>query len=156
MKKIITAIATGAMLLPMAAFASVDLTLFGADPVTVLQGQSYSEPGYSANSSVDGDITSLVSVSSVDTSVSGSFTIDYSVTDSALDTATAQRGLIVASGGGTMPYCSGPLAPGWQAGVAGGGCGGTEIVLRAGQSVFKDGVLHECPIWYGPIGCVVK
>lgn len=87
---------------PAAAFASVDITLQGGS-VSLYQGQSYVEPGYSANSSVDGDITNSVTASSVDTNHPGNITRDYSVTDSALDTATASRNIQIKGLGSSMP-----------------------------------------------------
>lgn len=155
MKKILALFSLLA-LAPLPVFASVDITLFGANPLTVHQNSLYEEPGYSAFSSADGDVTTSVVVSNPGTAQVGTFLIDYSVTDSTPTTATVSRGLVVKSAEGTMPYCSGPLAPGWQVGIEGGGCGGTEIVLQAGQSVMRNGVLHECPLWYGRIGCVIK
>ncbi len=131
---------------PAASFAAVDITLFGANPVTMFYGQSYSEPGYSANSTVDGDITGSVSIAGVNGSV-GTHTITYSVTDSALDTALAFRTLRVFSSEGTPIWCSGPTAPGWQNGLVGGGCGGTEVFLKPGEG--------DCPAWF-PMGCISK
>lgn len=146
MKKLLAFSVLGAVLVPSLAFASVGITLTGGT-VTVQQGASYQEPGYSANSTVDGDITGAVSVSGITTATPGSHTITYSVTDSALDSATAFRSLEVIGSGGAMPYCSGPNAPGWQVGVDGGGCGGTGTVIAAGT----DG----CPFWYVG-GCLLK
>lgn len=144
MKKLLGFAVAASLLVPALAFASVDITLSGGT-VTISQGQSYSEPGYSAFSTVDGDVTGLVGVSGVDTSV-GSHTITYEVTDSALDSASVSRTLIVQGGGSVMPFCSGPMAPGWQIGVAGGGCGGTEVFLPAGSP--------GCP-WFFMSGCIL-
>lgn len=129
--------------IPAFAFASVGITLTGGS-VTIQSGQSYVEPGYSALSTFDGDVSGSVLVSGIDTSV-GSHTITYGVTDSNLDSATAFRTLTVASVGSLMPFCSGPMAPGWQQGVAGGGCGGTGMTVPAGST--------GCPFWF-PNGCL--
>lgn len=48
-------------------------------------------------------------------------------------------------GNNLMPFCSGPMAPGWQAGVVGGGCGGTDVVLEPGT--------EGCPFWFVG-GCI--
>jgi hypothetical protein len=48
-------------------------------------------------------------------------------------------------GGGQLPYCSGPMAPGWNVSLPGGGCGGTAKWVPAGS----DG----CPFWF-PEGCM--
>lgn len=146
----------GLLLAPMLAFASVGITLTGGN-VTVSQGQTYNEPGYSAFSTFDGNITSNVAVSGVDTSV-GSHTISYNVTDSNLDSASAFRTLTVLSSGSLMPFCSGPMAPGWNVGLSGGGCGGTGMVVMAGASLpdaTKFGGTKTCPFWF-PSGCMVK
>ena len=145
MKKTLGFLVGLSLLVPGLAFASVGITLSGGS-VTISQGTSYNEPGYSALSTTDGDVTSLVSVSGISAAV-GSHTITYSVTDSALDSATAFRTLTVQGGGSVMPFCSGPMAPGWQIGVAGGGCGGTEVWVPAGSA--------GCPFWFVG-GCVVK
>ncbi len=158
MKKLLALATVGMLLAPTLALASVNINLTGGN-VTVRQGQGFSEPGYSANSTVDGDVTGLVSVTGVDTSV-GSHTISYNVTDSALDSATASRTFTVVSEGSLMPYCSGPSAPGWQMGLDGGGCGGTGRVVPAGATytVGNAGAiatLKVCPFWFVG-GCLVK
>ncbi len=132
------------LLVPSLAFASVGITLQGG-AVTVQQGHSYQEPGYSAFSSVDGDITGLVGVSGFSSAV-GTHTLTYSVTDSALDSAFAFRSVTI-MGGGEMPFCSGPMAPGWQSGVDGGGCGGTGTVIAAGTA--------DCP-YFMASGCLKR
>ena len=68
------------------------LTLNGYAATYVPLGSSYSDPGYSAVDDADGDITGLVVCSgSVDDSTLGTYTINYSVTDKAGNTATATR-----------------------------------------------------------------
>lgn len=147
MHKVIAAV-VGVSLLAAAlpAFASVDLSLVGGT-VTVQQGQSYVEPGYSANSTVDGDITGSVVVDGINTSVIGTHVIGYSVTDSALSSAFASRTVMVAGGGGTLPYCSGPTAPGWRADLADGGCGGPKMTVVAAGT-------PGCGYWM-VLGCVI-
>ena len=128
------------------AFAAASITLTGANPQAVNQGQSYSDPGFSAFSTFDGDITGSVITSGPNMDISGIQSRFYSVTDSNGDVAGAVRTVNV-QGGGTMPFCSNPLAPGWQVGVIGGGCGGTEVLIAAGTA--------DCPFWF-PSGCVRK
>lgn len=91
-------------LAPFSAFASVGITLAGG-PVTLYAGQSYVEPGYSALSTTDGDVTGLVTASSVNTSVAGNTSRTYSVTDSALDSDTQTR-VITVIGASAGPLCS--------------------------------------------------
>jgi len=65
------------------------ITLLGANPIEVVQGATYNEPGYSATDNIDGTITGLVIVntSAVNTSVVGSYPITYNVSDQASNTA---------------------------------------------------------------------
>ena len=59
-------------------------------------GESYDEPGFSANDNVDGDITSKVQVSgTVDTSKMGRNTITYTVTDQYGNTTSVNRSVFV-------------------------------------------------------------
>jgi hypothetical protein len=59
------------------------ITLSGANPFSLVAGDSYVEPGYTATDTQDGDISSQVVVSgSVNTSVVGTYTLTYNVTDS--------------------------------------------------------------------------
>lgn len=148
-------IVIAAIAAPLTSFADVGITLFGGN-VIVTQGHAYSEPGYSAFSTVDGDLTSNVSVTGTDTSTLGTHTIGYSVTDSALDSAFASRSITVIGGGSVMPYCSGPMAPGWRVDLPGGGCGGSSIQIMPGTSVFRHGILYTCPEWFPKSGCVVE
>lgn len=59
------------------------ITLFGANPFTVTQGGTYVEPGFEAVDEEDGNITgSVIVTGSVNPSVIGQYTLNYSVTDS--------------------------------------------------------------------------
>lgn len=91
------------------------------------------DAGYTAFVTVDG--AEQGSVSSV------------SLTGDMSDHFVSVRG--VARGGGSLPYCSGPSAPGWRMDLADGGCGGAKmVVIAAGSSV-------SCP-WFMGAGCVIK
>lgn len=73
-KSIVSAVAIFGFLIPVAAFAdssTVSISLSGANPQTVYAGSAYVDPGYSAVSSTDGDITASVNTSFVNTSVAG-------------------------------------------------------------------------------------
>lgn len=73
-----------------------ELKLLGQSSVTVTEGKTYREPGYTATDNYDGDITHLVTVTGlVDTSKPGTYTLTYSVTDSYQNTVTAQRTVTV-------------------------------------------------------------
>jgi hypothetical protein len=74
------------------------ITLNGANPLQVSAGGTYSEPGATALDAVDRDLTPTVS-GLVNTSVVGSYTITYAVTDAAGNTATKTRTVNVVSAG---------------------------------------------------------
>jgi len=72
------------------------ITLNGDNPMTLTVGDTFSEPGYTATDNIDGNITANVDVTgSVDTSVPGTYTVNYSVTDSAGNTANVDRVVVV-------------------------------------------------------------
>ncbi len=59
------------------------ITLIGANPAIVNVGEAYIDPGATAFDDEDGDITSaIVATSTVNTSVIGTYTVTYNVTDS--------------------------------------------------------------------------
>ncbi|MBQ4820606.1 immunoglobulin-like domain-containing protein [Aquimarina sp. MMG016] len=64
------------------------ITLLGANPVEVVLGEPYTDAGATATDSFDGDLTaSIVVVNPVDTSIVGSYTVTYNVTDAASNAA---------------------------------------------------------------------
>ncbi len=61
-----------------------EITLLGNNPVVVVQGQPYIEPGYTATDDVDGDVTARVRVTgAVDTAQTGTYRLQYTATDNA-------------------------------------------------------------------------
>lgn len=68
------------------------LVLKGETSLTLTEGGTYTEPGFTAIDDVDGDITDRVEVSgSVDCSRAGTYTITYTVTDSFGNTTSVTR-----------------------------------------------------------------
>ena len=64
------------------------ITLIGANPVTLEVGSGYTDEGATASDPINGDLTaSIVVVNPVDTSVAGTYTITYNVTDTSGNTA---------------------------------------------------------------------
>ena len=102
------------------------ITLNGDNPMTVEMGSTFEDPGATATDNVDGDLTSQIQVTgSVDTSQFGTYTLTYSVTDSAGNTATATRTVNVVKSKGTItPGEETVVYPGEQVTID-----GTNIVL---------------------------
>ncbi len=80
------------------------ITLFGLNPDTTTVGSIYTDAGASSTDNVDGDITAgIVVINNVNTSATGTYTIDYSSTDSSGNTATTSRIVNVVSAADTIP-----------------------------------------------------
>lgn len=68
------------------------ISLSGGDVYYIRMGDTYDEPGFTAEDACDGDVTDKVSVSGdVDTDNAGSYTITYKVTDNCGNEAEVQR-----------------------------------------------------------------
>lgn len=67
-----------------------DITLNGANPLTVSQGSAFTDPGARATDTVDGPVAVSVR-GTVNTAVLGTYTLTYTATDRAGNTATATR-----------------------------------------------------------------
>jgi len=68
------------------------ITLIGANPLQHEVGTTFNDPGATALDTVDGDVTSDITVSgSVDSNTVGSYTLTYSVTDAAGNVGTVMR-----------------------------------------------------------------
>ena len=72
------------------------ITLTGSSTITLLVGDTYIEDGCVATDVVDGDLTSsIITTGTVDTSTEGTYTLVYSVTDSASNIVSTTRTVIV-------------------------------------------------------------
>ena len=68
------------------------LMLKGSQEITLKQGETYTEPGYTAIDNVDGDITNkVVTTGTVNVNVPGTYTLTYTSTDAAGNTSSATR-----------------------------------------------------------------
>ncbi|RUM65700.1 MAG: hypothetical protein DSZ06_04635, partial [Sulfurospirillum sp.] len=68
------------------------IILNGARNITIKEGDSFTDPGATASDNEDGDITNKITTSgTVDTNKAGTYTITYSVTDSAGNSASITR-----------------------------------------------------------------
>ena len=65
------------------------ITLVGTSQVSVNQGATYTDAGTTATDNFDGNIAAnITAISTVDTSVAGTYTIAYNVSDAAGNAAT--------------------------------------------------------------------
>lgn len=98
------------------------ITLLGSNPDTVVQNNTYADPGATASDSHDGVLTSSIQTSgSVVVTTPGTYTLTYSVSDAAGNATSTTRSVTVTaapvsptpvpSGGNGMVVDSGPLAP---------------------------------------------
>lgn len=73
------------------------ITLTGSASMTLTEGDSFTDPGATANDNVDGNITSgIVVTGSVNTNAPGTYTLSYNVSDSAGNAAdTVTRTVVV-------------------------------------------------------------
>src|SRR3989475_6869978 len=68
------------------------ITLLGSNPVTVQVGSTYTDAGATATDNIDGILTPSITVSnSVNTTVAGTYTVTYNVSDKAGNAAQAIR-----------------------------------------------------------------
>ena len=80
------------------------ITLTGSSTITLLVGDTYIEDGCVATDEVDGDLTSsIITTGTVDTSTVGTYTLVYSITDSASNIVSTTRTVIVNSSLDTTP-----------------------------------------------------
>ena len=72
------------------------ITLLGTSPITIALGSAYADAGATALDNLDGVITAnIVVVNNVNTAVAGTYSVVYSVSDLAGNSATATRTVIV-------------------------------------------------------------
>ncbi len=74
------------------------ITILGSNSVAIIKGASYSDAGATASDNIDGDLTTRIATSSnVNTSVVGTYSVIYTVTDNAGNRATSTRTVNVTS-----------------------------------------------------------
>ncbi|MCH9698017.1 MAG: IPTL-CTERM sorting domain-containing protein [Gammaproteobacteria bacterium] len=75
------------------------ISLNGANPLTLTTADTFTDPGATATDLVDGNVSAGISASgTVNTAIPATYTITYSVTDTAGNPATATRTVIVNDG----------------------------------------------------------
>ena len=85
------------------------IVLQGDNPLTLVQGNSYVEPGYTASDNVDGDLTGSVVVGgdTVDGNTLGTYNITYTVSDAAGNATQVDRVVnVVEAGAATITVTS--------------------------------------------------
>ena len=81
-----------------------EIMLVGDDSVSIEQGTVYTDAGATASDNVDGDITaSIVTVNPVDTTLVGTYTVTYNVSDSSGNTATEVTRTVTVTPDATAP-----------------------------------------------------
>jgi hypothetical protein len=125
------------------------ITLLGADPMQVVQGTSFADPGAAADDSCAGSVPVTAS-GAVNTSVVGTYTVSYEATDPSGNSATNTRTvLVVAAGVACDPTPSGIAA--WWKGESNtvdvvGGDSGT----LAGGAGYAPGLVGTAFSFSGP------
>ena len=76
-------------------FLPPQITLLGDNPLQITPGFPYLEPGATATDDPDGDLTVNLPTADFPTNAEATFTLTYSVTDAAGNTATATREVII-------------------------------------------------------------
>jgi poly(hydroxyalkanoate) depolymerase family esterase len=75
------------------------ITLLGPNPLFMVRGQAFSDPGATAQDAQDGSLPVQADCASVDINRAGSYTCTYRATDSAGNTSTATRTVTVSDSG---------------------------------------------------------
>ncbi|MDG1263889.1 MAG: DUF5011 domain-containing protein [Flavobacteriaceae bacterium] len=74
------------------------ISLLGSSTINQTVGDTFTDPGVTATDDVDGDVTLSITASGiVDTSTAGTYVITYSVSDTAGNTTTVDRTIIVSA-----------------------------------------------------------
>lgn len=93
---------TGGFTEPLASDDPPVITILGNNPETITVGDTYNDAGATASDTEDGDLTgSITTTNNVDANTQGTYTVDYSVTDSGGNTTTASRTVNVEAVAGT-------------------------------------------------------
>ena len=86
-----------------------EIKLNGGEEIYISVGESFNDPGYSANDNCDGDITSKVKASgSVNANEQGSYELVYTVEDSNQNKSEVKRRVIVSNGIIYLTFDDGP------------------------------------------------
>ncbi|WP_345974393.1 immunoglobulin-like domain-containing protein [Sulfurimonas sp. HSL3-7] len=96
---ITTAVRTVVVSDPTADTTPPVVTIIGDNPLNLQLGDTFSDPGATAHDNIDGDVTASIQTSDdVDTSIVGTYSVTYTVGDTAGNIATAVRTVVVSDG----------------------------------------------------------
>jgi ELWxxDGT repeat protein len=110
------------------------ITILGENPFTTAVNTAYVEFGATATDDTDGTLTSsITTTSTVDIHTPGTYTVTYTVTDAALNSASSTRTVIVAPVAGTVNVPQ-SYAVGSQPGSGGGTGGGSSAPVVISSS----------------------
>ena len=88
--------------------AKPTLKLKGEEKITIIRGNDYTEPGFTAQDNYDGDLTQAVTIDGkVDTKTAGTYTITYTVKDSSGNAAEELKRTVVVR----APVVAAPAKP---------------------------------------------
>ena len=76
------------------------ITILGSNTIDIYQGQIYNDAGATANDIVSGNLTNSIVTTNNVSNISGSYTVTYTVTDAAGNTASTYRTVNVHAAGG--------------------------------------------------------
>ncbi|MGB0260008.1 MAG: immunoglobulin-like domain-containing protein, partial [Flavobacteriaceae bacterium] len=85
------------------------ITLLGSNPITIDQGTAYNEPGATASDNQDGTLTVVITGDTVDINSPGDYSIIYSATDSAGNSVSITRTVIVLDKEAPVIQLDGPV-----------------------------------------------
>jgi len=72
------------------------MSLIGSSTINLIVGDTFTDPGATAEDNIDGDLTASITTSgTVDTSTTGTYTIEYSVSDAAGNITSVTRVVVV-------------------------------------------------------------
>jgi hypothetical protein len=134
MKKVLAMVAVLSFLFPAAAFANSTVDASAGVGATISpSGVTVVPTGITQTFTVGVDQSYQLTGVTLD-GVSQSLS-NVNFTGIAGDLTTHTISVSAAPTGGAEPYCSSPTAPGWQVGLIGGGCGGTQIFVPRGETL---------------------
>lgn len=136
---------------PPAAPADTRAPVFsGVDDTTINRGEAFDPlEGVTANDNVDGDVTSsITSMGTVDVDLPGAYTMTYSVTDAARNTATATRTVTVVVPPG-LPDVDTEEVFSHYFDIESGSPAGTEVIGRINLARSRSVAASPIPEDYG-------